>query len=147
MKWIVSEVNNTPWGERHCYVHDVRGNDTVAKGVHRVRLNKQFHVSPFMPMDIEYDWRFSAPGERLSVHMENHHNGRKMFDATLTLQRAPLSGTTLAGVLIGYPLLTFKVITAIYYQAGRLWRKGAPFFTHPGKLEHSDTSRGPCHES
>ena len=92
---IVAEVNNTPWGERHCYVLPQsmnRGNETHA----RYHPEKVFHVSPFMEMDVDYDWRFNQPGERLTVHMENARDGEKVFDATLNLQRQEISAGSLA---------------------------------------------------
>lgn len=125
---IVAEVTNTPWGERFAYVlpADVGGGPR-----HHVRLAKAFHVSPFLPMDHDYDWRFSTPGRRLTVHMENHARGRKVFDATLVLRRAPLSGPALAGVLLRHPWMTATVAAGIYWQALRLRLKGAPFHPHP----------------
>ena len=61
-----------------------------------IRAEKRFHVSPFLPMDMRYDWRFSVPGEQLDVHMENRSGDTLVFDATLTLHREPLNGATLA---------------------------------------------------
>lgn len=138
---IVAEVNNTPWGERYCYVlraHDAQDDG----GIKRYALQKAFHVSPFMPMDMRLDWRFGDPGERLSVYMQNIHDERKVFDATLALERRPLDGRSLARALVVHPPMTLKVIALIYAQALRLWLKGAPFHEHPrnkregGALEH-----------
>jgi hypothetical protein len=62
---IVAEVNNTPWGEQHLYV--LPASESRGSGTHLQFLRqKEFHVSPFMPMDIRYDWRFSQPDERQS---------------------------------------------------------------------------------
>jgi len=128
---IVAEVNNTPWGERCCYVLRDDGGGT---GRHqRFAPAKRMHVSPFMPMDVEYDWRFRAPDERLTVHMENHRGGEKVFDATLDLERREISGPALAGALAGHPLMTGKVIAAIHWQALKLWLKGSPVYDHPDK--------------
>ena len=129
---IVAEIDNTPWGERHCYVLPQSANRGTPDHL-RFEFEKDFHVSPFMPMDMAYDWRFSRPGEALAVHMENHREGRKVFDATLNLRRAPITGAALAGSLARHPLVTFKVTAAIYWQALRLWLKGLPLFTHPDK--------------
>jgi DUF1365 family protein len=140
LETIVAEVNNTPWGERHCYVLPVaRG--MPAGGHVRFRFGKAFHVSPFMPMDIDYDWRFSAPGHRLTVHMENFYRGEKVFDATLQLKRCPITGWRLAGALLRYPFMTLAVIRRIYWQALRLWLKGVPFYPHPGKAASTSEKR------
>lgn len=126
---IVAEVNNTPWRERHVYV---LGGDGEAVTGRSLRVAKRFHVSPFMPMDIEYDWRLSQPGAKLAVHMANHRDGRKLFDATMTLERRPASGPVLARTLARQPVMTARVVGAIYYQALKLWLKRVPFFDHPG---------------
>lgn len=139
---VVAEVHNTPWGERHCYVLDeARNLGTPARK--RYRFPKGFHVSPFMPMEQIYDWRFRAPGERLTVHMQSFegvpghaddHGGPRpglVFDATMTLRRQPLTARTLHAALLHHPFMTGKVITAIYWQALRLWLRRAPFHEHP----------------
>jgi DUF1365 family protein len=82
-------------------------------------------------MDMAYDWRFTQPGPRLLVHMENWRDDSLQFDATMNLERRPLDGQALAGALLAYPLLPFKVSAAIYWQALRLWLKRVPFHTHP----------------
>ncbi len=127
---VVAEVNNTPWGEQHCYVLPAASSVGTSDKL-RFRFGKDFHVSPFMPMDMDYDWRFSAPGERLLVHMENWREGRAVFDATMTLEREPLGSRALAGTLAGHPFMTAKVAAAIYWQALRLWLKRVPFHSHP----------------
>jgi hypothetical protein len=131
---IVAEVNNTPWGEQYCYIlpESLNRGDTRRK---RYLIDKRFHVSPFMPMNLDYDWRFTLPGDSLVVDMKNYQDGDKLFDASLSLAQKPLNGRTLAGVLFRHPFLTAKIISAIYYQALRLWLKGTPFFPHPDKQE------------
>ena len=83
----MAEVANTPWGERHLYVLDDASNIHPDRRWRRFQFSKEFHISPFMPMNIDYDWRFSVPGDRLNVHLMNFKDGKQVFDATLNLSR------------------------------------------------------------
>lgn len=135
---IVCEVNNTPWGEQHLYVlSDPDNIRTEGKLTKRYQRRKEFHVSPFMPMDIDYEWSFSIPGELLNVHMKNFQQQQKIFDATLKFQKLPVNSLTLATVLTLFPLITLKVATGIYFEALRLWLKKIPFYSHPDSNEAS----------
>ncbi|MGB5440796.1 MAG: DUF1365 domain-containing protein [Gammaproteobacteria bacterium] len=139
---IVAEVNNTPWGEQHCYVlPDSINQGTAAKK--RFLVDKSFHVSPFMDMNIDYDWRFTRPGEHLVVHKKNFKDGEALFDATLMLDRKPIGSRSLAGVLIRYPFMTVKIVAAIYYQALRLYLKKTPLYPHPDKHQPSESVTEP----
>jgi DUF1365 family protein len=131
---IVAEVNNTPWGEQHCYLLSV---DSKQHNRHvlRFELDKQFHVSPFMDMDIHYQWSFTQPDTRLFVHLQNYQNAGKLFDATLYLDRQPINSASLSTALARYPFMTLKVVAAIYHQALHLWLKKIPFYPHPEKKE------------
>jgi len=124
---VVAEINNTPWGERHCYV--LRANAASMSCVH---APKEFHVSPFMSMQQSYTWRFGVPGQRVEVCVANfERSDEALFDAALRLERRELSGGSLARAVARYPLMTAQVIAGIYWQALRLYVKGAPFFEHP----------------
>lgn len=141
---IIAEVNNTPWGEQYCYVLTEADNvarERAAARHKQYRPVKDFHVSPFMPMDIDYDWRFSQPSDRLTVHMQNFVDSRKLFDATLDLDYRPMTSMNMARVLLQYPVITIKVVVAIYYQALRLMLKRTPFFDHPASRKKSATTR------
>jgi DUF1365 family protein len=137
---IVVQIHNTPWGEEHCYVLDEAKNEDPSPNFKRFQFPKAFHVSPFMPMDIWYDWRLKEPGATVSAHFTDYHQGQKMFDATLTLARREITPRNLTRVLLSYPPMTLKVITMIHWQALRLWLKGARFYVHPKKLK--DRSAG-----
>lgn len=78
---IVVEIHNTPWGEEHLYVLPAAENIHPSKQWRRHRLKKAFHISPFMDMGIDYDWRFRLPGEKLNVHMISVQRGDRLFDA------------------------------------------------------------------
>ncbi|MDH5344393.1 MAG: DUF1365 domain-containing protein [Gammaproteobacteria bacterium] len=129
---VVAEVSNTPWGERCCYVLPAAGN-TGKSGVLRFSSGKEMHVSPFMGMDIVYDWLLTVPGDDLVVRIHNRAEGRRIFNATLALRREEISGTSLASILVRYPAMTLKVALGIYWQALRLWIRGCPLYVHPEK--------------
>ena len=144
---IVAEITNTPWKERHSYVLPVAraargarhganaGGPPSGGSTQRWRFDKDFHVSPFMPMDLRYDWRFSAPGQALAVHMNCEREGRHVFDASLALVRRPMTAGSLAGVLLRFPLMTLQVLGGIHWQALRLWLKGLSIHAHPAGTE------------
>lgn len=129
---VVAEITNTPWQERHTYVLD-RGRGDVRGTMLWRRFAKAFHVSPFLGMDLEYEWSMTEPGEELFVHMQDYRESRKIFDATLRLRRQEISSGALTRSLLRFPLMTLRVISAIHLQALRLKLKGAIFHPHPAK--------------
>ena len=136
---VLSEITNTPWGERHHYILLANNSTTdiehtkIGDKHHRFNFDKQFHVSPFNPMDMTYHWVLSAPEERLHIHMDNtveHQGQEKHFDATLVMNKREWNAYFPKSV-IQYPFMTVKVIAGIYWQAMKLWLKKAPFYDHP----------------
>lgn len=161
--FILGEVHNTPWNERHTYFFDCRAHAEVQsavnrntcdddngsnreknsgkhntitvddtsmlehKKVYRFGFDKTFSVSPFHPIDMQYDWSCTEPGKNLIIRIENSLEGKAIFDATLSLTREEISTDTLNRILIRYPLMTVKVVWAIYWQALLLFVKGVPF--------------------
>jgi DUF1365 family protein len=134
---IVAEITNTPWNQRHAYV--LSEPTGVSPRALRYRFAKDFHVSPFMPMEMDYDWRFGVPGRRLSVSMQNFQHGERVFDATLDLERREIGAGALARALLAFPCMTATVLAGIYVQALKLWLKRIPFHAHPSRTSpHAD---------
>ncbi len=119
---LVAEVENTPWHERCSYVVGAPG---------RHRFAKTMRVSPFLPMDVDYVLRYSAPGEHLVVRFDVMRGDEHLLGATLSLRRRTLDRRALQRLLWTYPALTHRVSTGIYAQAARLRLRGAPFHGHP----------------
>lgn len=128
LRFVVSEITNTPWGERHAQVFEMDSQ----RG--RFEFAKDFHVSPFMPMNIDYTWTFEAPEENLRVLMQNRPRGEKpvCFDTTLLLKKKPFSVFNVIGFFFLYPLMSLRTMLAIYFQAALLYFK-VPFYPHPSK--------------
>jgi DUF1365 family protein len=127
---IVTEITNTPWKERHSYVLPVTSAQRRGRAL-RWDFRKAFHVSPFLPMQRDYAWRFTAPDETLRVHMDVLDGAQRDFDATLVLQRRPITRANLARVLLRYPAMTLRVLAAIHWQAFLIFRRRNPVYDHP----------------
>jgi len=129
---ILAEVTNTPWKERHAYVIDKKSKKEAL--AFDIDLEKKLHVSPFWGMDHRYRWMFSSPEKKLLINMKNFKEGSKVFDATLRLERLPLTRKMLLKQIIKFPFITFVVVIRIHLNAVSLWLKRVPFFVHPNKL-------------
>lgn len=126
---LLAEVSNT-FGEQRSYWLTER-NEIDGGALRKFRSTKAMHVSPFMPMELEYTFGFSEPGEELTVYMNTIDHGEINFDATLRMTWSEWSAANLRSALARHPLMTLKVIAAIHWQAFVLLLKKLPVFTHP----------------
>lgn len=143
---IMPEITNTPWNERHSYVLPLAQSLTQEKPAkptqknYRFQPQKQFHISPFHDMDMQYDWRLGNPVHKnVHFHLENWQNREKIFDATMALTPEPITAGSVRQTLIRFPWMTVKVASGIYWHALKLWLKGVPFYSHPSKRNKEKT--------
>lgn len=126
---IIAEVHNTPWNERHWYPLVPVATPAGLAFEHP----KDFHVSPFMGMDMRYCWTFSQNNRDLTVTISNMADHNKVFAAGVRMQRQSADRVTLRAVLRQYRGQSFRASMAIYGHALKLWRKGVGFHAHPDK--------------
>jgi DUF1365 family protein len=123
---VVYQVHNT-FGERHSYV--IRVEDQSA-ALHQ-RCQKLFYVSPFLEMDMRYDFRITGPDERIAVGISASSSAKPVLNAVLTGRRRELTDRNLMFVFLKSPAITIKVIAAIHWEAIRLWAKGIRLHRRP----------------
>lgn len=114
----VAEVGNT-FGEWKPYLVP-----HVSDTAFHVRVVKNFYVSPFSDLDLEFDFRFELPGERLSIMVDDYRRDDRELVSSLTGKRIPLGDGTLLRFSLKYPLLTLRIILEIHWHALLLWLKG-----------------------
>ena len=132
---ILYEVNNTV-GQRHSYLLPV---DVGTTSPIRQRTPKRFHVSPFMGMDMRYDFRVVPPGERLAITIVGSDAQGPIITAALACRRRELTDSALLRAFVTHPLLTLKVVAGIGWEALRLWIKRVPVHRPPPAPAHAVT--------
>jgi DUF1365 family protein len=116
---VVLEVNNT-FGERHVYLVEAAAGGRIAR-----RCEKRFFVSPFLPVDMTYEFRLAAPTESAATAiLARARDGAPILAAAFAGRRRPLTDAGLARAFFAHPLLTLKVFAAIHGEALTLLAKG-----------------------
>lgn len=134
---ILAEVNST-FGESCNYWLGPQNRLPSANAL-RYRCPKTMHVSPFMNMDLDYEFVLTVPDDKLVAHMNAmgrdtaFKSPQPFFDATLTLERELWTARSVGRVLLRHPWMTAKVIAGIHWEALRLFLKGVPVYTHPAR--------------
>ena len=130
---VVAEVRNIPWRERHCYV---LGPEHWQEAC---RTDKQFHVSPFLPMEMQYAWSIQASADTIALRIQNRCDDQRPFQASLHLQRTSHAnlGDALRWSACRYPAANHAAIARIYWHALRLWWNNTPVYAHPASAAAS----------
>ncbi len=126
---IMSEITNTPWRQRSAYVHTIRAD--AAELEHSFWFNKDFHVSPFHPMDVKYNWKFDVSNKKIKAHMDLYKDGQHIFEAGINLSSLELNEKNITYCKRKYPFMPLKGFLLIYWHALKLWIKGVPFHSNP----------------
>ena len=129
---ILYEVKNT-FGEQHTYVFKTKENENYIKHT----CKKKFHVSPFIEMDCTYFFRILKPSEKISVIIDQYDEEGKLLYASQDGDRIEFNNKNLVLSYLRHPLMTFKIIVAIHFEAFKLWTKGIKFVKKRLKIKNN----------
>ena len=131
---ILYEVKNT-FGEQHTYIFKSDKQQNLIQHV----CKKKFHVSPFIEMNCVYFFRLLKPGNKISVIIDQNDEEGKILFASQDGIKNELNNKTLIKIYLKHPLMTFKIILAIHYEAFKLWIKGIKFVKKKLKIKNNIT--------
>ena len=131
---ILYEVKNT-FGEQHTYIFKV--DDDLKLFQHN--CSKKFHVSPFIEMDCNYFFRILKPEDKISVIIDQYQANEKILYASQDGKRVDFNSKELLKSYLKHPLMTFKIISAIHFEAFKLWTKGIKFIKKKLKIKNNIT--------
>jgi DUF1365 family protein len=134
LKYILYEVKNT-FGEQHTYIFKVNSD----KNLYQHNCSKRFHVSPFIEMNCKYFFRLLKPGEKISVIIDQYQTDEKILYASQDGYRVDFNTKELIKSYLKHPLMTFKIILAIHFEAFKLWLKGIKFIKKKLKIRNNVT--------
>lgn len=126
---LVYEVRNT-FGERHTYVCPIGPEDISEAGV-RQQCDKIFHVSPFIPMAMRYQFRMLPPGCEIRWRILETDSDGPLLAATFSGVQVPLKTGQILRLVARIPHLTFKIVAGIHWEALKLWIKGIRYISRP----------------
>ena len=129
---ILYEVKNT-FDEQHTYIFKLQKTDKLIQH----KCKKKFHVSPFIEMDCTYFFKITEPGEKISVYIDQCDNEDKLLVALQEGVKLNLNNKNLLKSYFFHPLMSFKIIFAIHFEAFRLWTKGIKFIKKKFKIRNN----------
>lgn len=152
-QYMLAEVSNTPWNERHYYAIPAPQYWQGREYSH----DKAFHVSPFNPIHQKYHWRVTEPDSNLLVNLavsrykdcispseysnDIKKSHQKVFDATMQMRKQNFTSAILIKQLLLTPIMTIKVVIGIYWQALKLFIKGVPIYDHPNNTPYEKVNK------
>ncbi len=142
---VVYEVTST-FGVRHAYVIPVPVEDQAA-GLIRQGAAKALYVSPFMGMEMDYEFRGHVPGKHLDMTIDGLDAEGVLITASLSAERRVLTDASLFSAAVALPFLTFKVVAAIHWEALKLWLKRVPLTRQPPPAKEQVTIQTQARES
>ena len=131
---ILYEVKNT-FGEQHTYIFKVTKDSNLIQN----NCSKKFHVSPFIEMNCTYFFRLLKPGNKISVVIDQYDNEDKILYASQDGFRSDFDTKHLIISYLKHPIMTFKIILAIHFEAFKLWAKGIKFIKRKIKIKNNIT--------
>jgi DUF1365 family protein len=131
---ILYEVKNT-FGEQHTYFFKVENQNKLIQN----NCSKKFHVSPFIEMNCNYFFKILNPAQKLSVIIDQYDQKGKILFASQDGERSDLTSRNLMKSYLKHPLMTFKIISAIHFEAFKLWMKGIKFIKKKFKIKNNLT--------
>ena len=131
---ILYEVKNT-FDEQHTYVFKLKKSDKLIEH----NCKKKFHVSPFIEMDCTYFFKITKPGKKILVYIDQYDNEDKLLVASQEGTKVSLNNKNLIKNYFLHPLMSFKIILAIHFEAFRLWIKGVKFVKKKFKIKNNIT--------
>ncbi|MCL6732332.1 DUF1365 domain-containing protein [Streptomyces neyagawaensis] len=127
LRCVVAEVHNT-YGGRHCYLLPAGGTGTAGEPY---RADKEFYVSPFLPVDGRYRMRLPSPGTRLDLTVHLDREEGRTLTATVRGTRREATAWTLLRLAARHPWSTLAVSAAIRAHGIRLYLRGLPVHPRP----------------
>ena len=131
---ILYEVKNT-FGEQHTYIFKINNENQILEHY----CNKKFHVSPFIEMDCSYSFKILKPENKLSVVINQNDKEGKLLFASQDGIKKELNNRNLLFSYLSHPLMSFKIIGAIHFEALKLWLKGIKFVKKKLKVKNNIT--------
>ena len=130
LQYIISEINNTPWKQKHLYFHNIKDSGQNPDNA-SFKFDKEFHISPFVDMEINYTWIFKITETDFGVSMLLKKKEATIMNVALKTKLYPMNASNQRKWIVTKPFQSLKMFSGIYWQAFKIWLKKIPFHTNP----------------